>query len=100
MSPVWMLPLSLFIPFFPWLAIFSWWVARHLEVRWLWMMFGLGLVFDLLWGRVLGTTPIILILLSIAVFFLKRFWPADIRFYWPISLVLTLVIFEVYMYLL
>jgi hypothetical protein len=99
MKPILALGLSLFFPIVPWIAFSPWWALEHLQKTVFgWMVFS-GLVLDLWWGKSLGETSVVLIAMVTALYFLKKFWPADGRFFAPTALVASLIFFEIYLFI-
>lgn len=100
MNPVIAFFLSLFLPFLPWVALSSWWVARTGSLMGVWLMLFFGVVIDIWWARPLGSTSLLLGLLVIALYFGSKAWPGSLKSFNPVALILSLVLFELNLILL
>lgn len=100
MNPVLSFLLSLFVPFLPWIALSSWWVARTSSVIGVWLLLLFGVIVDIWWARPLGSTSLLLGLMVVALYFGSRAWPGSLKSFNPVALILSLVIFELYLILL
>ena len=100
MRPQWALPATLLFPIFPWIVLTPSWVAGNWSNINLYWLMGSGLILDLWWGKPLGLTPLILIILATLIKFGGSHWPADPRIFWVVSIVVSLVIFEGYLFVL
>lgn len=100
MSPAVAFLLSLLVPVLPWIALSSWWVAQRGSVKGVWLLLLFGVVVDIWWVKTLGSTSLLLGLMVIALYFGSRAWPGSLKSFNPVALILSLVIFEVYLILL
>ena len=100
MNPVLAFLLSLFLPILPWIALSPFWVAKTSSIIGIWLLLLLGVVVDIWWARPLGSTSLLLCLMVIALYFGARAWPGSYKSFSPAGLILSLVLFELYLILL
>lgn len=99
MNPILATVLTLLMPVIPWIAFSPWWVVG----RWQTISIGLlvlsGIILDLWWGKTLGLTSLVLLILLLILWSAVKAWPASGRSFWPVAVIFSLVYFEVYLLL-
>lgn len=99
MSLVWLTLLTLFFPIIPWVAWAPYGLVGLRRASWLAALFAAGIILDLWWGKPLGLTAAVLLIILIGSEVLAKIWPASRRTLSIVALLGALVIFETYLIL-
>jgi len=90
--------LSLLIPLVPWIGAAGSWLKDKEGTVW-WAAFAATVLLDLWWAKPLGVTAAGLIMVTLVIKWLQRFWPSEKLVFEFLPAILGVILFEIYLYL-